>query len=531
MGIPYADPFQRWEYSSVRSYNSSNVPALSYGSQCVQAGNVGSEDCLFLNVWTPYLPADAASVKNDSLKAVMFQIHGGAYTGGTGADPGLSGQGLSSRGDVVVVTINYRLTTLGFLALDDGTTNGNYGIGDMVTALQWVQKYIKAFGGDPSRVMIFGQSAGAGATRALLSSPAAAGLFSSAIMESNLDGVAYAQTYSEYITIDQEVQVAADPIANATNCTGSDQLACLRQVNPYLLANLTTVARFVVQDGKYINQPTLPVTGTASSAYVPVMLGFMRDDGASFISFPKTASQNNITGLLNPLGFDGLLTPDVLTLYPIPTDTPSNTSLELYNASAAIATDSEFRCLDLASAYSAVLHGVWPSCHVFTFNRTYNGYDPNPPVCEAPITAAHPYGDPNEEYFKCHSGELAYVFGTIAYTGQPDRDGLDIPMSQMTVDQWTSFARTYDPNPDPAFLAARGFTNTTSALDKSGSWPAVDVSGGANYTDLRLKVFQYPGYEAPFDVFSSAERCESFGFGLEFYEQNPNGNNVTLSQI
>lgn len=126
----------------------------------------------------------------------MFQIHGGAFTGGTCADPSLEGGNLASRGDVAVVTINYRLLTLGSLALDDGETNGNYGIGDAVTALQWLQKYSKAFGGDPNRITIFGQSEGAGAVRALLGSPPAIGTFAGAITESNLGGLAYADTYS-----------------------------------------------------------------------------------------------------------------------------------------------------------------------------------------------------------------------------------------------------------------------------------------------------------------------------------------------
>lgn len=145
IGIPYADPFERWTYSDVYS-SAGTITALAYGSPCTQIG-YGSEDCLFLNVYTPYLPQNSITSRN--LKPVMFWIHGGAYTSGEGSDGIFDGGNLASRSDVVVVTINYRwdnmylsrssssllfsLSTLGFLALEDGTTNGNYGIADQVS--------------------------------------------------------------------------------------------------------------------------------------------------------------------------------------------------------------------------------------------------------------------------------------------------------------------------------------------------------------------------------------------------------------
>lgn len=88
---------------------------------------------------------------------MLFWIHGGAFTGGTGNDPTFDGANIASRGDVVMVAINYRLSTLGFLALDDGVTKGNFGIADQINALDWVQNNIKDFGGDPKRVTIVGQ--------------------------------------------------------------------------------------------------------------------------------------------------------------------------------------------------------------------------------------------------------------------------------------------------------------------------------------------------------------------------------------
>jgi carboxylesterase type B len=120
----------------------------------VQGPNVGSEDCLFLNIWTPTLPAPSSD--RSGLKPVMFWIHGGAFTGGSGSS--YDGSALVSRGDVVVVTINYRLATLGFLALTDGVTNGNYGLGDQVTALDWVIKHIADFGVSDSVAPLGGQA-------------------------------------------------------------------------------------------------------------------------------------------------------------------------------------------------------------------------------------------------------------------------------------------------------------------------------------------------------------------------------------
>jgi carboxylesterase type B len=176
----------------------------------------------------------------------MFHIHGGAFTSGSANDGTFDGGNLVSRGDVVVVDINYRLSTLGFLALEDGVTNGNFGIGDMTVALAWVQKHIAAFGGDPKRVTIFGQSAGAAAVRALLASPEAIGNFSAAIPMSNLAGENFATRFSLYLTIPQSQPVAMQQILVETGCNSTDltaALACLRAVDANTLVNLPTVAR------------------------------------------------------------------------------------------------------------------------------------------------------------------------------------------------------------------------------------------------------------------------------------------------
>lgn len=140
-----------------------------------------SEDCLYLNVWTP--AADGAR------RPVMVWIHGGAFTLGSGGTDLYSGSRLAKRGDVVVVTINYRLGAVGFLNADGvfGRGNGivpNVGLLDQIAALRWVRDHIEAFGGDPERVTVFGESAGGMSVGTLLGTPAAQGLFQSAILQS-----------------------------------------------------------------------------------------------------------------------------------------------------------------------------------------------------------------------------------------------------------------------------------------------------------------------------------------------------------
>ena len=510
-GVRYAAQPERFTYSSVFN-KPGHYEALNFGSECVQAGDVGSEDCLFLNIWTPYLPS-TETVPAEKLKPVMFWIHGGAFTSGTGSDPTFDGGSLVSRGDVVVVTINYRLGTLGFLALNDGVTNGNFGLADQITALDWVHEHIRAFGGDPNRITIFGQSAGAASVRALLASREAAGKFAAAIPQSNLAGSNYATTYSDYYTIHEEVSMFAKPILNITNCTTApSHLHCLRTINPYFLANQSDpeIARYLVVDGTYLTTPQLEVTGLGHVNNASVLMGFMRDDGAAFISYPLP--NDTATSFLRSNGFN-LSTIGPLSVFPEPSG--PNKTLDLFNQTARLATDAEFRCLDEATAYSASIHNIFRDLYFYEFNRSYqlSSYSPNFPVCQAPPTHAYPFGDPNKEYFKCHSGELYYVFGSLLFNGLPPRDDFDIPMSQFTLDTWSSFARTHNPTPDLRFLQARGFTNTTTEILRSLPWE--QVGDGRR----RLRLMQYPSLEEPFGIYDGQVECEDLGFGIGYYER------------
>lgn len=153
------------------------VDAFEHGPACAQLGDdgPGSEDCLFLNVWTP-------AVADGGARPVMVYIHGGAYSSGSGSSPVTDGARLCRRGDVVVVTLNHRLNAFGYLYLDrfgdpGFADSGNCGQLDLVLALQWVRANAGSFGGDPARVMVFGQSGGGAKIATLMSMPSAAGLF------------------------------------------------------------------------------------------------------------------------------------------------------------------------------------------------------------------------------------------------------------------------------------------------------------------------------------------------------------------
>jgi len=422
-GIRYAPQPKRFTYPTLFRGSGESVSAVNFGSQCAQGSSgSGSEDCLFLNIWTPHLPAPGAQTEKNNLKPVGFWIHGGAFTGGTANDATFDGANIVSRGDMVLVAINYRLSTLGFLALKDGITNGNFGLADQITALDWVRTNIRSFGGDPDRITLFGQSAGAGSVRAIMASPKATGKFSGAIPLSNLGGINYGTTYSQYYTIDEQLSVAGNAILSATNCTlAPSQVDCLRALPvPALLAAGT--ARFLVQDGTYLTTPSLPLSG--SSLPISLMMGTTHDDGAAFIRFPAPDTTNTTTYLLS----QGL-PPVSPTLFPLPPSiqgTTPNTTLAIYNTSSRVATDGIFRCVDQATVYALTAdRGRVPKgVYYYEFDRTYQttGW-PQTDVCEAPKTAAHPYGDPSLPYFRCHSGELYYVFGNLARQGLPVRCG------------------------------------------------------------------------------------------------------------
>ena len=237
-------------------------------------GSADSEDCLFLNV---YVPADRHDDRGEPLP-VLFWIHGGSneYGEGSSYDP----TPLVAQGHIIVVTINYRLGALGWLAhplLDDGSPNssGNYGLMDQQFAMRWVNRNIAAFGGDPHKVTIAGESAGAIDSCSHLASPTAVGLFRGAIIESGCIVFQYPQAVL--------AAVSGGPFVEALGCT---TLACLQAapVSAVLAAELPL--GWVVVEGP--NIPTLPETPQQAFSAddfnkVPVIQGTNLDEGRLFV--------------------------------------------------------------------------------------------------------------------------------------------------------------------------------------------------------------------------------------------------------
>ncbi len=292
-GVRYAAPptgALRWMPPAPPPVHSQVVPATAFGSQCPQANGSystpdegGSEDCLFLNIYTPKsLPSSPVPV--------MLYIHGGSFVDGSGAlyPP----NSMVRQTGVIVVTINYRLGLLGALALPQLTAespqtgSGDYALLDQQAALAWVRANIAAFGGDPSRITVWGESAGASYTCENVASPSAAGLFSGAIAESGcaIPGVPQTNAYA-----------FGTAVATALNCApnGVPDTTCLRKQTPLAITNAAIAVAGNIPQSEFdsaptIGTPTLPATVLAAFQsgqfnHVPLLLGSNLDEGRLFV--------------------------------------------------------------------------------------------------------------------------------------------------------------------------------------------------------------------------------------------------------
>ncbi|KAI5244086.1 alpha/beta-hydrolase [Aureobasidium subglaciale] len=501
MGVRFAAEPERFTYSSLYEGSGTNF-ALEPAPECLTLPNNGSTDCLFLNIWTTSLPGP--STKKD-LKPVMVYIYGGGFTTGSASNPTNDGGNLAARGDVVVIDIAYRLSTLGFLALDDGIHNGNYFLSDQITGLEWVQKYIEHFGGDPTRVTIFGESAGAESVNALIASPKGKDFFHGAIMQSNY--------YQPYVPLTTAINETTRQILDLTGCaTVVDQLTCLQAYNATALLGLATVFNYPVVDGTYLVSEFIDLNSTTNiTNRVPVMMGVNRDEeGVLGTVYPT----NNLTTGIDDIAHASHLNASAIfesNLFPLGTSRTANATLNVFNTTTRISTDASFRCVNQFEAYAGAKDGVLPNIWFFEFNRTYQdpAYNPNL-VCAAPVTPSHPYGDPSLEYFKCHAGDLANTFGNVARVGFPDRDGLDAKFGQLITDYWTSFARNLDPNPNMEYLKVRGYWNTINQIEQSGLWEKVDAA------QPKMMELQWNSVIMPF---RDVDQCAVLGFPLDYLTQ------------
>jgi para-nitrobenzyl esterase len=218
-----------------------------------------SEDCLYLNIWSPGL--------DDARRPVLVWIHGGAFIMGSGSQAIYAGSKLAQRGNAVIVTINYRLGTLGFLRLNEITggsipATGNEGLLDQIAALEWVRDNIAAFGGDPDNVTLFGESAGAMSIGCLLAMPQARGLFQKAILQSGAGSTAVSS---------DEATLVAEKFLDILGLSAKnvDELRTLK-VEQLLSAELELMAKIASQGGKPRLTLTLPVVDGKTLSEMPI---------------------------------------------------------------------------------------------------------------------------------------------------------------------------------------------------------------------------------------------------------------------
>jgi para-nitrobenzyl esterase len=421
LGLPYAAPpvgDLRWKAPEPVAKWKGERDGTTFGPHCAQ-GRVfddmvfqdakPSEDCLFLNV---YAPNDST---NKSKLPVMFWIHGGGYAGGASSEPRHNGDFLPLKG-VVLVTINYRLGVFGFLATSDlakeaNGTAGNYGLMDMVAALEWTKKNIKKFGGDPDNVTIFGESAGSFAVSTLMASPMARGLFHKAIGESG-------GAFSDALALDplaMREKLDDDWVATL----GVKSLAELRALSTDQILKAVKARKggfSTVVDGKVLTEAVPATYAAGTQAHVPLLAGWNRDEDSSLGDGMTVEKWKGRAAELFKDRAD-----EFLKLYPGETDEQAVDSAGAYGGDAFIAFGT----------------WKWLEAHRKTGDSPVYRYHFE---LRALPSKYHP------GIFAFHSDDIEYVFGTLdTRPGQTVRPE-DRTLSDQMMSYWTNFAKTGDPN-------------------------------------------------------------------------------------
>jgi carboxylesterase type B len=501
---------------------SGSISALKAGADCLQPNSPNSsEDCLFLNIWTPYLPSitDDRTLSKPPLKPVLLYIYGGAFVDGSGKNPYLDMTNIASRGDVVAVSINHRVGNFGMLVFNDGIHTGNLAINDQISALEWLAENIAAFGGDPDRVTISGESSGAVSVRHLLSSAKAQGLYAGALLQSDGNG-GLIEPYGILWSVEQSYNYFTKNILPLVGCENAeDEVECLRKVPGQKLANLdldTAIAKYPVLDGKFLTTSSFPLDGSGPryAKDIPLLAGVTRDEAAllKIVQEIPWSSVNLDVWKMMLQQYETFFRVNpkaILANLPLFGITPDSTGDQLYNATVKILTLTMYTCLDRAQAFSGAKNEVFEKVYSFNFHRTYSPPPNDTPFCSAPRTSEHPYGDPSAEYYRCHGGSQVTMFGNYKRVGLPDRDGLDQDFSRLIVDYFSSFVRTGDPNPDEAYLIARGYGSTLAQVQKVGEWEKVDPKSP------EWMILEWDGFMTPF---GESEVCSVLGQPLDFWE-------------
>ena len=401
-GVPFAAPpvgDLRWrapkpaaDWPGVRKADQFSATCMQtpypQGSLYYSEAQPVSEDCLYLNIWTA---AKSASDK----RPVMVWIHGGAFTRGSGSTPVYDGENFAKKG-VVLVTINYRLGIFGFFAHPELTqesehhSSGDYGILDEIAALQWVQKNIAKFGGDPKRVTIFGESAGSWAVNVLVASPLTKGLFQRAIGESGAN---------------------FNKMANLADLEKSGARAgSIQELRAKSSAEImkTQGAFSVNVDGWLLPTDVMTIFEKGRQNDVPILIGSNADEGTAF-----TPAKVTLTGFQSTSKRFGARADEFLKVYPATSDD------EAWQASAHLMRDQTFGLQMRTWARMQTKTGKSPA-YLYYFSHVPPGAD---------------------HYGAYHASEIAYVFGTGRNWQDADRK-----LSEVMSSYWVNFATTGNPN-------------------------------------------------------------------------------------
>jgi para-nitrobenzyl esterase len=427
LGVPYAQPPTgdlRWRPPQPPQPWNGVRGALAFGNRCPQAASTNgprseTEDCLFLNVWRP-----ANAHPGDRLP-VYFWIHGGGLLNGSSNQH--DGTFIVQNTRILVVSINYRLGVFGFLAhpalTSEAGQSGNYGLMDQQAALQWVQRNIAAFGGDPRRVTIGGESAGGWSVCAHLSAPGSQGLFARAIIES---GSCPSQTLAR-------AEATGTSIAQSLGCADAATAAqCLRAQSAVRLldappAGPTLVVRRV---------PVLPLdpdvaVRTGQFAQAPVLVGANRDEGRTFAQGFIGLTKEQYTGFVQAVF--GPRAAAVLALYPWPAAADAFTAAYL---AGAIITDAGLAASIGGCANRSLTQALAQHTRTFAYefdHRTGPGLNPNP--------VGYVWG-------AGHAAELAYMWPSFD-NGVPIAPTFNSAERRLAIDMvhyWGSFVRSGHPS-------------------------------------------------------------------------------------
>ncbi len=420
-GIPYAAPpifDRRWRapqppapWTGIRAADRFAPICMQHGrgwgefyqEEFYQHPEPMSEDCLYLNVWT-----QAASATDK--RPVLVWIHGGAFAEGSGSLPSFDGEALAKKG-LVVVTINYRLNVFGFLAHPELTaetdhrSSGNYGLLDQIAALQWVQRNVAAFGGDPSRVTVAGQSAGSSSVHFLEISRLAKGLFARAI----------AQSGSSVERAVDGTRLAAGEQAGLVYATsiGAPTLADLRARPAAALLQGAFAMRPVV-DGWVVPDDAAVIFSKGLQHDVPMLTGLMADEQIGFQPQTVNVAEFRATTTKKYGEHAGAF----LALYPAGTDEEARAARDASTRDQAIVSMRAWARLRAKTAKT--------NAYLYYFTRRSPGRD-------------------SERIGAFHSGELEYIFGTLDATDRP-WESIDRQLSETVSTYWANFVTTGNPN-------------------------------------------------------------------------------------